>query len=346
MIKINNEIKNEILRAEKIGEYVIIKVEDKKALLSAKSKDGNMEFLTQINIQSDSSETYILNKKAIAALRGDEEFEITKVKDEIKIKSSTFKAVFKEPTEVDLSTMNTECVNLISVNIVNAKKVMYATGINETRPVLQGVCFKFIDDKSIDIVAMDGYRVAKTNVEFEVIKKDMPVPTGEFVINKSNLAKIISLTDKTVGLSVLSDKVLFLFGKSIIAVKTMSDKYIDYNKMLNIKLDGKTDIVKEDIVNVLNKFSLISENRQVNLAIKRDSIEINSKDTTSLLEDSIMCESSKDVDISFNQKYLIEFFEYIEEENISISYKDSRTAIKITDGVTENLVLPVASAKK
>ncbi|MGL4913022.1 MAG: hypothetical protein ACRC3Y_11400 [Romboutsia sp.] len=344
MLRVNGAMKNEILRGEKIGEYVVVKSEGLKAIVSAKSKDGNMEFLTQIDLKEESTETYIFNKKAIAALKCDEsEFEVSKTKDEIKLKCSSFKAVFKEPTEVDLSTMNAKCENLIKLDITKAKKVMYATCVNESKPILQGICFRTTEESMMDIVAMDGYRIAKTKVEFEVLRSDTPIE--EFVINKSNLAKIIGLTEGQVGVSVFKDKVSFFFGKSIIVVKKMNDKYIDYSKMLNIELANTTDIVKEDIVNVLNRFSMISENRKVNLSIKRDNITILSKDTTSLLEDSIMCESTKDIDMAFNQKYLNEFFEFIDEEDITMEYEAPNKPIKITDGVTENLLLPVASDK-
>lgn len=291
-------------------------------------------------------ETFVLDKRAIAVLKSEyEEFEIsrTKKEDEIKISSSSFKAVLKEPKDIDLSIMQTNCNNLVSANISLAKKVMYATGINESKPILQGICFKFISKDSIEVAALDGYRIAKTIIKSKTLKDDLPVPEGEFVINKTNLSKIISLSSGEIGISVLENKVLFLFGRSVIAVKKMSGKFIDYNKMLNIQLSEETDIVKEDLINILNRFAVVSENRKVNLYIKRDSININSKDTTSLLEDSIMCESTKDLDISFNQRYLLEFLEYIDSEDIKILYNDTKSPIKVTDGTTTNLLLPVLS---
>lgn len=323
------------------------------------SKDGQtyiikntVECIIKKKINADTQEQgeFNINEdtvKLLLKLKNDdvtfEDKQITTRKKVIKVTDTEFMNTIKlddpiKSIEVDLQ----EILRMLEVN--------YTCAEDETRPILQGVCFK-----NNEVCALDGYRLSlrsteKFDLESELIVNNKYIKILKTFLNKANK------NEKTININLYEKFVKFTLSDTEITCMLMEGKYINYKSLLPSELTGNIlsvkdkDELKESLelmLEVDKKTSLVKlqADPEKNLTIEASGIKNSLKDT---LENSIYKNNNDRSLIAFNGKYLLDAIKNTNYENMTWCYVNNVTPMIICDNLNMNnleLVLPVRLVK-
>ena len=100
------------------------------------------------------------------------------------------------------------------------RSTIFAVAQDETRPILTGVLFE-IKDKKINLVALDGYRVAFRSESVDNDSSINAVIPGKTL---SEVSKILEETDDNVNITFTANHILFNIGKTkVISLSKIED---------------------------------------------------------------------------------------------------------------------------
>jgi DNA polymerase III subunit beta len=158
-------------------------------------------------------------------------------KEQLKISTSNFSSTILGMDSTDFpkipnSLDKEKTITIPRENITKSlSQVLYATSVDETRPVLTGVLFIF-DKKSLFLVATDGFRLSKKKIILkEENKKEIRV-----IIPKSVLGEISrgSFEGENILFSVQEKEKQVVLGieNTILTSRLLEGEYPDFEKII------------------------------------------------------------------------------------------------------------------
>lgn len=255
-------------------------------------------------------------------------------------------AEFSEIPEVDAASgVQIECGLLKGM----IKQTLFATSLDESRPVLTGALFEF-EPNRLSVVAIDGYRLAlRQAVIHSEIQGKVVVPSKTL----NEVSKILAgVADAEVVHVLFTDRhILFELNQIRIVSRLLEGEFIKYAQIL--PKDNKT-IVKtqtESLLGALERASLMakeSKNSSIKLSIKAQRMNILSNVEIGSVNEEVSIDlHGPELDIGFNPKYLIDALKVMESEwvNLEFSTNVSPCIMKPADQSSYTyLVLPVRMA--
>ena len=246
----------------------------------------------------------------------------------------------KETRKVDISGKDIK-------RLVNSVK--HAVAVNDSRQMFNGIFMEF-NGGIITAVALDGFRMSYLKIENE------STANYEFsaIIPPRSLEELIKLIDNDENVYSL------IFGEGQMMVQ--SDDFLlitrlimgDYAKYAGIVPTGFTTELTVNIKNfkeAISRVSVIAKNEKTN-AIKFN-IEGNSLNLVAQSEsvgkgneNLEIKKEGKDVDITFNVKYILDCLNSIDDDYVRISIKNSASAsvfLPVKTDAHVNLILPIRS---
>lgn len=247
------------------------------------------------------------------------------------------------------SIPNLDCKNKYEIpkNLLKSmiKQTSFATSTDTTKPILMGELLE-IQKEKISLVAIDGYRLSvrscinQNNLDYD-----------KCIISSKSLNDINSLLPNSNDLVEIEfdDKYcLFKFEDIKIIARTLEGEFVDYKKLLPKEYSTKIKINKKEIVDSLERASLLSQMQKSNLiklSIREDILLITSNsDKGSIYEEVKINLEGELLDIAFNSRYLIEGIKNIESEEITIEFTTNVNPciVKPVDNIDYTyLLLPV-----
>lgn len=207
-------------------------------------------------------------------------------------------------------------------------RVAFACAIDETRPVLTGVFLKFKDNQ-LKIVATDSYRLAE-----KILTLDKKVVNETNIIvpqrTMNELSRIIK-DDEKIELKVGENQILFSFGDTQLVSRLIEGNFPDYEQIIPKKTETKAIILAKDFANIMKMASFFARESANNVKLK---ISGDKKiDVTAIspqLGDNVSSMSAeivgKDIEISFNSKFILDVLNIISDENIILQLVDKMSA--------------------
>ncbi len=221
-------------------------------------------------------------------------------------------------------------------------KTMYAIGVNDQRPVLNGCFFRVTDDRLL-LVSCDSFRLARCALHMPVENRNddgerlhysfiMPVKT----VNE--LYKLLSDSeDEPVRIYMMRKHMVLLLGDITFFSSLIEGEYIDYDRIIinthriNIELD------RAALISALERAALVTEERvagsvrsHVKLEIAGNSLKISANSSTGSTFDEIFVKhEGDDLIIAFNNRYLIDSVRACTSERIKISFSTPLSSINI-----------------
>ncbi len=235
----------------------------------------------------------------------------------------------------DLPTVDYK--DTISVSQKNLKNMIsqtnFAVSDNEARPIHTGALFE-AENGQLTIVAVDGYRLAlrrEAMIDSDDISLNFVVPGSAL----SEVEKILSDADEAVSVMLGTKHIMFVIGGTILISRRLEGEFLNY----------KNSIPQTE------KYVIVADRRAIMDAVERVSLIINDKlkspircifsdgiikflSSTALGRASDECTvkgDGEDLEIGFNNRYLIEALKAAPADSIRI---------KITSGVTPCVILP------
>jgi len=227
------------------------------------------------------------------------------------------------------------------------RQTIFAVSTDESRPTLNG-CFFSCDGFAIEMVAIDGFRLA---LRKQLIGQDLPVM--KFIVPGKALhevGRILESKDTEVVIYSSTNHILFDTGSVRIVSRLIQGEYMNYRAILPKTSQTTMLVSPAAMLNAIERASLIilSEDRRCPVQISmpnEETLVINASTELGTLHEEIPVSiTGEKIDIDFNPRYFIDALRVIDKEEISIVFNGSNgpCVLKPTEGEDFSyLVLPL-----
>ncbi|MHC8668933.1 DNA polymerase III subunit beta [Bacillus cereus] len=228
------------------------------------------------------------------------------------------------------------------------KQTVFAVAKNESRPVLTGVHIELSNNKFI-CAATDSHRLAirETRLSSDV-KANCIVPSA--TINE--LLKLMNSNSKFVYIYLSESHIIFTLGTTTLYSRLIEGKYPNISNLIPNDFKTIINVDRKKILQGVDRSSLLASewaNNNVNLEIINEStikISSNASQIGQISEtqqiDAIQGE--KQLNISFDGRFMVDALRAIKEETITLSFGGSMRPILIEAGeqsAAVHLISPV-----
>lgn len=233
------------------------------------------------------------------------------------------------------------------------KETVYACSTDTQKPIFTGSLFE-VADKTLTVVAIDGYRMAvrKTPIETD-LKTSFVVPA------KAQNEIVKSISKEKVKISVGQRHIGFKFGNTTVITRLIEGNFIDYKSTCPKNCNFVIEINRKSFMEAIDRMSVVSEDKithPTKLEIKDKTLKLAAMSAIGFTEEEIegavvtLNPENKDNTLlmGFNNKYLMDAIKNLDCENITIRIASAVTPLTVhRNGEEEkglNLVVPMRLA--
>lgn len=224
------------------------------------------------------------------------------------------------------------------------KSVIFATAQDETRPILTGVLFE-IKNKKLNLVALDGYRLA---LKSEYLNTDNIINAVIPGKTLNEVSKILEDNDKSVNITFTPNHILFNLVNTKIISRLLEGEFIKYNSIIPEEFNMIATAKKDELLNCIERASLMAKDSNTNLVkleLEENTMIITSNSQLGMVREELNIILQGDaLQIAFNSKYLMDVLKIMDEEEIVLKFSSSVSPCIIKNKINDNctyLVLPV-----
>ncbi len=226
------------------------------------------------------------------------------------------------------------------------KAVWYSASLSSIKPELSSV-YIHLEDRGLIFVATDSFRLAektikfKKNNEFEQIL--LPFK------NVADLLKIINEEKGSLAINITKNQISFEYQDVYLVSRVIDGNFPDYQQIIAKEFKTEVIVLKQDLINILKLSNVFSDNfNQINIKVSpaEKVLEIKSKnaDIGENKNKLIATISGEAVEINFNHKYIMDCFQSIDSDSVSLSFNGLNKPMVIR-GVSDKsftyLVMPM-----
>ena len=247
------------------------------------------------------------------------------------------------PAFPEIKTENTVKVQeKILKEMIN--QTIFSAASSEDKPILTGVMFH-IEPGSLEIVALDGYRMAVRNQQvISEIEASCVVPAR----TAREIARIVDDSEKNVKITVSGNMALFEINGTEIYTRLLEGEYIKYKNLL--PKNHKTEIIveKDMIRDSIERASVLARegnNNLVKMDVRDNVLYISSNSEIGNIDENIpVMQSGDNLMIAFNAKYISDVLKCIDDKEIKLEFNTPISPCLILKPGSEAyhyLILPV-----
>lgn len=248
------------------------------------------------------------------------------------------------PALPEIEMENPICINQ-NVLRTMINQTVYAASTNDAKPIMTGELFD-IENNEINVVAIDGFRLAIRNEKIEYPdKKSFVVPSKAL---KEASALLVEEDDKQCNIYVNTKHVLFDINGYRIFTRLLEGEFHNYKNSVPTEYKTQVIIKTSEITHCLERCALLLNEKNkapVKCGFRNNSINIECKTAIGRLSDSVEAEiSGDDIMIGFNNKFLLEALRAADTDKVKIEMSGSNRAVKIIPFSGEHftfIVMPV-----
>lgn len=200
-------------------------------------------------------------------------------------------------------------------------KTAFACAIDETRPVLAGVCVIVAGGK-IKMVATDSYRLAEKTLNL----LSGGAGSTNFIVPARTMAEIARLIDESiekVTIKVGENQVEFKLGPTEVVSRLIEGSFPDYQQIIPSNIKTKLELLTSSFANAIKMASFFARESANNVKInikKPKSIQVSAVspqigDNTSDLEGSF---TGEELEIAFNAKFVLDCLQVINTDKVDL----------------------------
>ena len=175
------------------------------------------------------------------------------------------------------------------------------------------------------MVGVDPYRIATYRIDVDNDEDVSVIIPAKLIME---VAKFIEDDgEDRMSFEIVSGKVIMKFDNIKATLNTFSGKYIDYEKILSKEGNINIRVKRNDLLKSTERASLLTSAQNNNLIkfnIDQDLIIIKSLNESGNIEEKVEIINDGDpLNIGMNSKYLKDALSVIDDEEISINFRDS-----------------------
>ena len=320
---------------------VLIEAEEGHISLTTTNLDLGIRCRIKAEVSDTGSITLPVRKLAtiVKELPVNEVFLETSKKNQAKITSggSLFKIMGISSEEFPpLPTFeNRKVFDLSQEEIVNMlKSVSYAQSTDENRYILNGVYFKFADEK-LTLVATDGRRLGLTGLDLEVSEEN----TGSLILPAKTVAELERLMGKGEKVSIAFNDRQAAFeigldeagGSGLVdhlylVSKIVEGNYPNYRQVIPKETEHRVKIERELMLECVHRAALVTSDKSnsVKIKISKNLLEISgqSSEYGESHESMAIAYDGPEVQVAFNPQFLMEPLKALNKDEVFFEFKD------------------------
>ncbi len=280
--------------------------------------------------------------------------ELEAKKEQLLISTNNFSSKVLGMNSADFpSVPNKIGSNSISIptqDLINSlSQVLFSTSIDESRPVLTGVLFVFERGK-ITFVSTDGFRLTEKIVSVKKVKAKEKI-----IIPKTVLGELVRIASDTEEISFSYSKsnsqVVFGMPGVILSSRVLAGEFPNYKKRIPDQTDLNINLDKEDLIRAVKLSGVFARDSAniIKLIIEKESIKLSAESARSGSQENSVDAKVRGLkkggfEIAFNYRFIEEFLQVIQGEDVSIGFIDPGSPGIFRDSKDTNflyLVMPV-----
>jgi len=211
------------------------------------------------------------------------------------------------------------------------KSVMYSASVSTIRPVLSSILL-VSDEDSVVFVATDSFRLSEKKV---AVKKHKEF--NQILIPFKNVSEIIRTLEDLkddVDVYLNDNQIAFAYQDLYITSRVIDGNFPDYKQIIPKETKTEVVLLKQDFISSMRISNIFSDKfSQVTFHIEpmKKSFKITTKnmDVGENVNNLDAVIKGNELVVSFNYKYIIDCFQAIDSDSISLSFFDATRAMTV-----------------
>lgn len=205
------------------------------------------------------------------------------------------------------------------------RQTIFSVSQDESKPILMGELFEIKNNK-INMVALDGFRIALKSIDTIEEYKDISVVIPSKTL--ADVARILSSSENDVIYVYFTDKhALFELESCKIVTRLIDGKFINYENIFNDDYKTLLTANRQDLLESVERAALIysdDKKNPIKFKIEDDKMIITSNtELDASYEELLVDVDGEQLEIAFNPKYLIDALKAITSEKVSLQFTTS-----------------------
>jgi DNA polymerase-3 subunit beta len=206
--------------------------------------------------------------------------------------------------------------------IIGFRSVWYSASNSNIKPELSSV-YVYKNDNGLIFVSTDSFRLAEKKVNTK-IPNDFP-PTLIPYRNVSEIIKLFEDYNKDIDIIFEKNQAAFIAEDIYLVSRLIDGSFPDYKQIIPKTFSATITVLKEDLMNSIKTSNIFSDSlNQVKLKVnaKNKSLSIESKnnDIGEYQEAINASISGNDLELNFNNKYIIDCMQSIPSDSLTLSF--------------------------
>ena len=313
-------------------EGILIQTNDKEVKLTTYDLEIGIEYIIECNVaeQGNTVVNAIMFSEIIRKLP-DTDITIT-VNDNnllvIECEGSLYKLATMNPDEFpELPRISVDNSIEIEQNLLKnmIRKTIFAVSNEENRPIFTGCLFEVKDNK-LNVVAVDGYRLAIKSNLLNSKSNDFSVVIPGKTLNEIN--KIILDSFDSIKIGVSKNQALFEMENCKIVTRLLDGEFLNYSNAVPQNWETRIRVNKNNIQNCFERIILISASSiekekkyPVKISIEIGKVTISCTNQTGDAKEEIyVTTEGKNLEAGFNPRYFLDALKVIDDEEVYIDF--------------------------
>ena len=315
-----------------ILEGILIQTNDKEIKLTTYDLELGIEYTMECDVKEQGS-TVVNAMMFTEIIRKLPDTEIN-----ISVNENNLLTIECEGSLYKLATMNPdEFPELPKIEIENSieleqsalknmiKKTIFAVSTEENRPIFTGCLFEIKNNK-LNIVAIDGFRLALRTINLPVQVNDFKAVIPAKSLNEVN--KILEDSFEPVKIGVSKNQAVFEMENCKIVTRILDGEFLNYASVIPENWQTRIRVEKNSLQNSFERISLISSSSmekekkypvKVTIDIGKLTI-LCTNQTGDAKEEVFISTEGKNLEVGFNPKYFLDSLKAIDEEEIFVEF--------------------------
>lgn len=205
------------------------------------------------------------------------------------------------------------------------RKTIFAVSTEENRPIFTGCLFE-IQNNKLNIVAVDGFRLALRSIFLNKQTKDFSAVIPGKTLNEVN--KILSDSFELVKIGISKNQALFEMDNCKIVTRILDGEFLNYKNVIPENWETRVRVNKNSLQNCFERISLISSSSiekekkypvKVTVDIGKVTISCTNQ-TGEAKEEMFISTEGKGLEAGFNPKYFLDSLKSIDDEEVFVEF--------------------------
>ena len=225
------------------------------------------------------------------------------------------------------------------------RQTIFSIADSDSNKLMTGELFE-IKNNMLRVVSLDGHRISirKIALNADVTDKKLVVPVKTLI----EISKILSgEAESKVNISYTNNHIVFEFDNTVVVSRLLEGEYFKIDQMLSSDYDTKVRINKKELLNCIDRATLLvkeGDKKPIIINIGDEIMELKIKSQIgSMNEEIVINKEGKDLLIGFNPKFLIDALRVIDDEEVTLYLMNAKAPCFIKDDNETYiyLILPV-----